>query len=253
MSTSNCCLKTFQWDGTPAGRTGKLANNNAYIAGTNPDLAILIVHDMLGWTFPNVRLLADHYAREANATVYIPDFFGGEVLPFEPLIAGRFNEVDLPSFRAKNSRDIREPEVFACAVALRKQYKITVAVGFCYGGWAVFRLGAQDPTAPLVDNRPLVDAITAAHPSMLTKADIDGVVVPVQILAPELDPIFTPELKGYTFDSLQRRGVPFDWQHFPKVEHACMTRGDLSKPGEKEALERGKDAVVHWVNQIVRG
>ncbi|KAL2834624.1 Alpha/Beta hydrolase protein [Aspergillus pseudoustus] len=253
MSISNCCLKTFAWDGTPTGRIGKLAANPAYIASdsdSDSTLAILIVHDLLGWSFPNVRLLADHYAREANATVYVPDFFGGETLPFEPLIAGRFDEVDdLPGFRARNAREIREPEIFACAKALRDSHKTILAVGFCYGGWAVFRLGAPNDDS---DGRPLVDAITAAHPSWLTKEDIDNVVAPVQILAPELDPIFTPELKTHTFESLQRRGVPFDWQHFPGVEHACMTRGDENKPGERAALERGKNAVVAWARQIVR-
>ncbi|OJJ03094.1 hypothetical protein ASPVEDRAFT_42615 [Aspergillus versicolor CBS 583.65] len=260
MSFSTCCLKTFKWNGTPTGQIGTLANNQAYIASpptTNPastksTTAILIVHDLLGWTFPNARLLADHYAAEANATVYIPDFFGGEVLPFEPLLAGRFHEVDLPGFKERNAREVREPEIFKCAEALREKYDVVVAVGFCYGGWAVFRLGAQDINQDGREERqrPLVDAITAAHPSLLTKEDIDGVAVPVQILAPELDPIFTPELKGYTFESLQRRGVPFDWQHFPGVEHACMTRGDESKPGERRALERGKNAVVAWVKQV---
>jgi dienelactone hydrolase len=251
MSASTCCLKSFAWNGTPTGRIGTLASNKTYIASpasdSNSTLAILIVHDLLGWSFPNVRLLADHYAREANATVYVPDFFGGEALPFEPLLAGRFDEVDLPAFRARNSREIREPEIFACARELRKSHKVTVAVGFCYGGWAVFRLGAAGEE----DARPLVDAIAAAHPSLLTKEDIDNVAVPVQILAPEHDPIFNDELKSYTFASLQRRGVPFDWQHFPGVEHACMTRGDENKPGERAAMERGKNAVVAWAGQIV--
>lgn len=83
MSVSSCCLKGFEWAGSPSGRTAKLAKNDVYIVVDNPDIAIIIIHDLLGWTFPNVRLLADHYAREANATVYIPDFFGGEVLPME--------------------------------------------------------------------------------------------------------------------------------------------------------------------------
>lgn len=263
MSFSTCCLKTFKWDGTPTGQIGTLANNQTYIASPPPPssspnsnpkstTAILIVHDLLGWSFPNARLLAEHYAAEANATVYIPDFFGGEVLPFEPLIAGRFNEVDLPAFKERNTREIREPEIFQCAQALREKYDVVVAVGFCYGGWAVFRLGAQRVNLDNsgVEGRPLVDAIAAAHPSLLTKEDIDGVSVPEQILAPELDPIFTPESKAYTFESLQRRGVPFDWQHFPGVEHACMTRGDENKPGERRALERGKNAVVAWVKQV---
>jgi dienelactone hydrolase len=62
MSVASCCLKGFEWEGIPAGRIDELAKTNAYITGNNPDIAVLIIHDLLGWTFPNVRLLADHYA-----------------------------------------------------------------------------------------------------------------------------------------------------------------------------------------------
>lgn len=71
------------------------------------------------WTFPNIRLLADHYAEEAGATVYVPDFFGGEALPSEPMLNGDWHKVDLGGFLGRNGRDIREPEIFACAKALR--------------------------------------------------------------------------------------------------------------------------------------
>lgn len=70
---NKCCVKGFEWTGEPTGKEIKLENLNTYITGSNPDVAILIVHDAFGWTFRNSRLLADHYAREANATVYIPD------------------------------------------------------------------------------------------------------------------------------------------------------------------------------------
>lgn len=33
----------------------------------------MIIHDLYGWEFTNTRLLADHYADEVNATVYVPD------------------------------------------------------------------------------------------------------------------------------------------------------------------------------------
>jgi dienelactone hydrolase len=36
-------------------------------------VAIIVIHDLYGWTFPNIRLLADHYAAEVGATVYVPD------------------------------------------------------------------------------------------------------------------------------------------------------------------------------------
>ncbi|EJD36893.1 dienelactone hydrolase family protein [Auricularia subglabra TFB-10046 SS5] len=207
MSFHPCCVKGFEWDGTPTGRVGKLAGNDAYISGESTSTAVLLVHDAMGWTHTNMRLLADHYAREANATV-------------------------------------RETEIFACARKLRETYKKIGAVGYCYGGWVVFRLGAKEHAAA-----PLVDCISTGHPTLLTTKDIDEVAVPVQVLAPEFDPVYTPELKAHTFHKLQELGVPFDYQHFPGVEHACFSRGDENKPGERAALERGKNAVVAWFVQ----
>jgi hypothetical protein len=62
-----------------------------------------------------VRLLADHYAQEANVTVYGPDFFGNDPLLFEPILNGRWHEFDLLGYVKKNSREVREPEIFECA------------------------------------------------------------------------------------------------------------------------------------------
>ena len=106
----------------------------------------------------------------------------------------------------------------------------------------------------------VVDAVVAGHPTFLTKEDVDAVVaggrsgggeegsggVPVQVLAPEIDPVFTKELKMYVFEEFIASGVPFEYRHFPGVAHACFTRGDEGKKGEREALVRGKGAAVEW-------
>lgn len=245
MSVSSCCLTGFEWEGTPVGRLGKLAKSDTYITGDNTDIAVLLVHDLLGWNFSNVRLLADHYAREAKVTVYVPDFFHGDALPVEPLLNDRWEEFDLPGFMKKHSRDLCEPEIFECARDLRVKYKKVGVIGFCYGGWAAFRLGAKE------HQPPLVDCISAGHPSLLTKEDIDNVAVPVQILAPEIDPAFNAELKKHSFETIQKLGLPFDYQHFPGVAHACLVRGDPEKPGEREAMLRGKNAAVSWFRQFL--
>ncbi|KAI9038572.1 dienelactone hydrolase family protein [Aspergillus affinis] len=179
MSVSSCCLQGFEWEGIPMGQNGKLANNDSYIDGDNHNNAIMIVHDILGWVFPNIRLLADYYAREANATVYVPDFYGGESPLSGPILSGKWREIDVDGFMRKSTRQIREPEILDCARALRVKHKKVAAVGFCYGGWAVFRLGAKQHA-----DFPLVDCIVAGHPMFLTKEDIDNDTVPVQLLAP---------------------------------------------------------------------
>jgi len=73
VSMSECCKTGFKHEGTPVGKESTLGKNKAYITGSNKDRAILIVHDVFGWTLPNLRLLADAYAQEAKATVYLPD------------------------------------------------------------------------------------------------------------------------------------------------------------------------------------
>jgi hypothetical protein len=74
MSCENC--KTgFAWNGKSTGKETTLGKNKAYVTGDNKDAALLIICDIFGWTLPNVRLLADHYAKEANVTVYVPDLY----------------------------------------------------------------------------------------------------------------------------------------------------------------------------------
>ena len=78
MSISDCCLKGFQWDGTPVGKVEQfevVSGKQAYVTGSNPNVAILLIHDLLGWEFNNTRLLADHYAKEGDATLYMPDLY----------------------------------------------------------------------------------------------------------------------------------------------------------------------------------
>lgn len=72
MSCDDCKFG-FHWDGIPTGTESKLAGVNAYIAGTSKSAAVLMIHDIFGWKLNNARLLADHYAKEADATVYLPD------------------------------------------------------------------------------------------------------------------------------------------------------------------------------------
>lgn len=163
---SSCCKSGFQWDGTPVGKETKLANLNTYVTGSNKDAAVLVIADIFGWTLTNIRLLADHYASEAGVTVYVPDLwvtpprmfgdferkrltlnsFDGEVVTPETMEdPEKFKNFDIGAFMGRHGKDIRGPEIFACAKALKQElgFKKLGAIGFCYGGWAVFRLGAQ--------------------------------------------------------------------------------------------------------------
>ncbi|KAF7535363.1 hypothetical protein G7054_g5463 [Neopestalotiopsis clavispora] len=239
---SECCLKGIQWEATPVGNESELAGRRCYVTGTNSSAAVMIIHDLYGWTFNNTRLLADHYAKEIGATVYLPDFFGGEALPLDILNdESRWAELNLPAFLERNSKAVRFPEMEECARALRTTHRRLGAVGFCYGGWAVFRLGDKES--------PLVDCIATAHPTLLEEAEIRRVGVPVQILAPEIDPQFTLKLRTFSNQEIPRLGVPYTMEFFPGLEHGFATRGDPNNHEERAGMTRAKNAVVGWMRQ----
>jgi dienelactone hydrolase len=158
--------------------------------------------------------------------------------------------LNLDQYLATNSREARSPEILACARHIRAQYPRLGAIGYCYGGWAGFYLASEDLN-PGNSPQPLLDCLTVGHPSLLTEADIDSVSprVPIQMLAPEVDAMYRPYLKAKTFKVLQEKAVPFEYRHFPGVEHACLVRGDPKKAGERDAMERGLGAAVSWMKE----
>jgi dienelactone hydrolase len=149
---TQCCISGFQWNGTPTGREDKIAGNDAYIVGSNNTAAILVIADLFGWSFTNTRLLCDAYSAEANTTVYMPDFFGGQVI--DPSIIAnpnRWNEFDLEGWHKRNAKDVRWPEIVRVAKALKERYQKVGVIGYCYGGWSLFRLGSREFEPRLVD------------------------------------------------------------------------------------------------------
>jgi dienelactone hydrolase len=168
--------------------------------------------------------------------------FGGEVVSAEVVMdQNRWGEFDLPGFIARNSKDTRWPEILECAKALRAWHARTGAIGFCYGAWGVFRLSAK--------GTQLVDCISAAHPTLLEKEEIEKIGVPVQIMAPEFDPQFTEELKAFSNRVIPGLGVAYDYQYFPGLEHGFAVRGNPQDPAEMKGMERAKNSAVLWFRQ----
>jgi dienelactone hydrolase len=81
---------------------------------------------------------------------------------------------------------------------------------------------------------------------MITKEELANIGVPTQILAPETDPEYTPELKEYTHQVFPTLNIEYDYQFFPGLFHGFAARGDPSNPAQRRGVERAKNAVVHW-------
>ncbi|KAK6004213.1 hypothetical protein QM012_009063 [Aureobasidium pullulans] len=238
---SSCCKEGFKWNGQAVGKETTLGKNPAYVTGDNKDAAVLIVCDVFGWRLPNVRLIADHYAKEANVTVYV---FNGEVVEPEMMEdPEKRKNFDIMAFIGRNSKEIRFPEISANAKELKSNYKKVAAIGFCYGAWAVLKLAAKDS--------PVIDCAAVAHPSLLEESEIANIGVPVQFLVPETDPMFTPELKEFTLKTLPTLNIPFNYDYYPGLVHGFAVRGDQSDPKQKDGLERAKNSAVNWFKQYL--
>jgi dienelactone hydrolase len=151
-------------------------------------------------------------------------------------------DFDIAAFVAKHSKDVRFPEMLANAKELKASYPKVGAIGYCYGAWACFRLGA-DPA--------LIDAVSVAHASLVEKSEIDALKVPVQIQAPENDFAFTPELKEYANKVVPTLGVPYEYVYFPGLQHGFASRGDVNDKVQKDGLERSKRSAVAFFTEFL--
>lgn len=178
--------------------------------------------------------------------------FDGEVLDAGMLAdLRRWNEFDIVAWGARHSKEKTWPGILASAKSLQETYSRVAAIGFCYGGWASFALGSAALNPP--GQTPLLNCISVGHPSWLTKEEIDEVAVPVQIVAPEVDPVFTPELKEYAWRVVGGKNAPFDYRAFPGVERSFCTRGNPADERERRAMARAKRAQVGWVKEWLHG
>ena len=72
--------------------------------------------------------------------------FEGEIVKTETTDDPKKQEAfDLMAFIGRNNKEKRFPEISEFAKALKTEhgFKKLGAIGFCYGGWAVFQLGAK--------------------------------------------------------------------------------------------------------------
>lgn len=169
--------------------------------------------------------------------------YDGEVIPPETLIdPEKRAKFSVPEFLGRHDKNKRFPEILEVAKTLKAKYKKTAAIGYCWGGWACFRLGA-DPS--------VIDAISMAHPSLVEETEIDNVKVPVQILAPEHDEMFRPDLKAYANKVIPTIGVPYEYVYFPGLVHGFAAKGDENNQQQKDGLERAKNSAVGFFKEFL--
>lgn len=136
------------------------------------------------------------------------------------------------------------PDILRFARHIRRLHTKVGVVGYCWGGSPALQLAARS-------QEDLVHCVSVAHPSSITKEEVDYLAVPTQIIAPEKDHLFPQEMKDYCNAKIPTLGIPYAYEWFPGVAHGFATRGNVDDPDERKAMERACNAVIRWCNDFL--
>jgi dienelactone hydrolase len=244
MSHEHCVTGTVH-TGTPAGTEKVYADRPTYIVGTNKTNALLYLTDVFGYALPNHRLLADTFAEEIPATVYVPDFLEESAFPQDE--EARKN-IDFSKFTAFNSTEKRFPQMLAYAEALKKEYATVSVVAYCWGAWGAAMLAAK---------KGLITAVSMNHPSRLDiPGDLEKLTAPTLIVAPFTDKAFPPETRHLAEEIFDRKAneekIAFKITVYPGFVHGFTARGVTGDEFTTAAVADAKNESVMFFKRFIK-
>ncbi|KAJ3088309.1 hypothetical protein HK102_009051 [Quaeritorhiza haematococci] len=268
----DCCVTGYAWTGTPKGKDGKLGGVDTYFTTPGSDdplvpsptitKAILIIHDVFGYTSPNTRLVADRLAEEGGFLVIIPDFFEGNGLAnshpsmlqnfdkmltasstWQKITSGVSASAGLPAMAmlVRNYNDAKVlPVMDSVLQDLRDRFKIESSavgtLGYCWGGRFVVKLAGSVDGAT-----PKVRCFVATHPSKIeVPKDVEVVATPSLFLCADKDPVFPASARQAAENILKAKmeanpALPTEFVMYPNLMHGFAVRGNSGDPTVVEA------------------
>lgn len=245
---ARCCTIGVKHDGTPAGKTIRVADkHDAYLATPAADkehkgAGILLIPDVIG-IWQNSKLIADQFAANGYLTLLL-DVFNGD-----PLSLNRPEGFDFMGWLQNGSdgknphtKEAVDPIVLDGIKTLQGEYGVTKlgAVGYCFGAKYVCRH---------FENGIKVGYV--AHPSFVEEDELRGFKGPFAISAAETDSIFPAEKRHRSEEILKEGGQPYQINLFSGVVHGFAVRCDTSKKVEKWAKEQAFLQAVNWFDEFL--
>ncbi|KAG8533143.1 uncharacterized protein KY384_001926 [Bacidia gigantensis] len=279
---SACCLSGKLHEGKPVGREEQLGGLSVYVSepkGGSKAKSLIFITDgthavaVFGWETPNVRLLADEYAK-AGFYVYVPDFLEGDSLDMSFLdnIAPSLKTQEgqgvtdkaantaivgttLATWLPKHTEGKTKPMVDGFVNTLRTTPGTDKlgAVGFCWGArYAILEAHGQstDENGSGIGG---VDAVVGYHPSLVTvPGDFDPVKVPLSLAVGTKDSVLDNDTVGKIQDLLTKKAdVPNEVRVYEDQVHGFALRGDWSSDKDKKAMDDSIQQGVEWLQKYL--
>jgi dienelactone hydrolase len=265
MTTLPCCTG-FIDHGEPIGKVISINGIQTYLSEpSQPSKATLVIAtDIFGFTLPNVRLIADAFAKQSYRCL-IPDLFNGteppadlleDSLAFQTQASPFFSKVKaisrfawhLPGFLYRNpiSKGI---QIIKTIIQHASNDGKVFALGYCWGGRIVTIL-AQDSALPL-------EAVCAAHPSGLNiPTDIQLLCKSMYIILAEIDMEMKEPERLVIKDTLRQKQVEhphlfFEYKYYQGMIHGFSVRGCEMDSHVKRQREDAFDTTVSFFNKFI--
>ncbi|KAK6507271.1 hypothetical protein TWF481_005719 [Arthrobotrys musiformis] len=259
---SSCCMRGSIHTGETTGTETVIHNLKTYVAipESPSDIkgTIVIIPDVFGWDFVNVRLLADSYAKRGGFRVLIPDFHFGTAFAKDSLdVVFPLRGFELPWYKRiwdmvftfpkflgwfwAHREAVSRPIITRFFESLREELASTSGgklgvIGFCWGG----------RYAVLMD--PYVDAIYTAHPSFLqVPTEVEAVTKPISFALGEKD-IVVPMKQVDQIKGILKKKESLDSEVvvYEGMLHSFAIRGNPAFEAEKKGLEGSETQAVDW-------
>jgi len=270
VGMSSCCLSGKIKEGQPKGREEDIGGLSTYVAepeGGSTSKTVIFLSDVFGWKFPNVRLLADEYAK-AGFYCYIPDLHQGDSLAIEflqdvePPLKVRENMTMVQKAAAtvkvgatlgpwllKHREAVTKPLVDGFINTVRNipgTNKVGV-IGFCWGGrYAILATHDAEPGKG-------VDAAYACHPSLVAiPGDFDPVKKPLSLALGDKDSLLGQKEIGQIQDVMGKKTeLPHEIRIYEDQVHGFTLRGDWSSEKDKKAMDEAEQQGIEWFQKFL--
>ncbi|KAI3643064.1 hypothetical protein MP228_012619 [Amoeboaphelidium protococcarum] len=255
---NECCVSGYIHQGEPKGVDSQLDGMDCYISGSEGgDTALLILTDVFGQKFVNVRLVADTLADKLGIPAYVPDIVLNDPMPLSVLgmmdeQTGFFNQFiravkltfSLPKlayWMSTHSPAKVTPVVqsFILATQQKGYTKIAVA-GFCFGG-----LHAVTSVGPVSET---VKCIVSTHPAKWNHPhDLEQVKCPLLVQFPSKDFQWSSSDMLSVKEMLNTRTNNSRVSTYDGVEHGWAIRAN---PNNQKAMKAQQDALKEAVDFV---
>lgn len=293
---AKCFQGTLRGDIIPTGTEETLHGREVYVArpddGAKPLGLIVILTDVFGWATPNIRGLADSFARNGPFVVYVPDLILGTpcnpdyfgwmdgikstspdwytTLVMKPWWAWKIVSNFVP-FGVRCRDSVMRPRVDSFFRSIRQSpppaellgHPNTLppqigVIGYCWGGLYAVKL-AQDTASTRVMPHsghklsPLVDCAFTAHPSLLRiPSDIKDLPIPISIASGDGDEWMGAERTKEMARILEKQGK-HEVVIYPGAMHGFAVRGDPKDPKQTEYALQAEEQAISWFKKHFEG